>query len=217
MARVGLESAILALAVVYGLYTFPTEYMIATMVLAIVVFTLSKSVISVLGVVIGAILLRLFMKYSDPDVRRLADSYSNPSMYTVKPEGFQPKDPISVHQRIASNKGEAPLNPKAGITGVLESPNILNALQLSEVVPSERGSSRMTLPASVKLPEIIATPAELAPSMSESQVPMVANPMLQNGPDNDSISTALVSKGTSLITGHPSSEMGGVSLGPSTY
>lgn len=217
MARVGIESAVLAVALIFALYTFPTKYMIATTTLAIVVFLLTKSFTPVLGVVVGAILLRVFIDYYNPDIRAKADASTTPSMYTVNTEGFQPKDPISVHQRIASNKGEAPLKPTSNITGVLESPNILNALQLSEVVPSENGSSRMTLPASVKAPEIIATPAELTPQMSESQVPMIANPMLQNGPDTDSISTALVPKGTALIPGNPSSQIESLSMGPSKY
>jgi hypothetical protein len=217
MRRVGIETPVLAVALIFALYTFPTKYMIATTALAIVIFLLTKSFTAILGVVVGAILLRLFIDYSDPDIRAIADAATKPSMYTADNEGFQPKDPISIHQRIASNKDEAPLKPKAEITGVLESPNILDALQLSDVLPSERGSSKMTLPASVKAPEIIPTPAELTPQMSESQVPMIANPMLQNGPDTDSISTALVSKGTALILGNPSSQMESLSMGPSNY
>lgn len=200
MAKVGLEAGILVLAVLFALYTFPTNYMTATAVVAVVVFVLNKSVMAVLGVFIGAAVLRLFI---DVNPKRPAPKLPMPN------ESFAPapKDPISIHQRITSQKTGAPLAPLSTVTGVLESPHILNSLQVSEVVPGEMGATMKTLPASVKLPEIIATPPELSPQSSESQVPFKANPMLQNGEDTDSILTALVSKGTSLFAGQPSSEL----------
>jgi len=202
MAKVGLEAGILVLAVLFALYTFPTNYMTATAVVAVVVFVLNKSVMAVLGVFIGAAVLRLFI---DVNPKR---AYV-PKVGSVGNESFAPapKDPISIHQRITSEKTGAPLAPLSTVTGVLESPHILNSLQVSEVVPGEMGATMKTLPASVKLPEIIATPPELSPQSSESQVPFKANPMLQNGEDTDSILTALVSKGTSLFAGQPSSEL----------
>ena len=201
MAKVGLEAGILVLAVLFALYTFPTNYMTATAVVAVVVFVLNKSVMAVLGVFIGAAVLRLFINVSPKRPAPKVGSLANESFAPA------PKDPISIHQRITSEKTGAPLAPLSTVTGVLESPHILNSLQVSEVVPGEMGATMKTLPASVKLPEIIATPPELSPQSSESQVPFKANPMLQNGEDDESILTALISKGTSLFAGQPSSEL----------
>jgi len=206
MAKVGLEAGILVVAVLFALYTFPTNYMTATAVVAVVVFILNKSVMAVLGVFVGAAVLRLFITPSYTPI-------AHAPLQLTPSEGFvTPKDPISIHQRITSVKTGAPLAPLSNVTGILESPNILDSLQVSEVVPGEAGAAMRTLPASVKAPEIIATPPELSPQSSESQVPFKANPMLQNGEDVDSIITALISKGTSLFAGQPSSEIAGTKM-----
>ena len=138
MTRVGHEIFILAAAVAYGLFTFPRNYMTATSVLAVVAFVMSKSIPTVLAIFIGAAILRLFIT-SSMHSRPPVGSEVQRSIYTDQQrEGFQPKDPVTIHQRIVKNKGPGPLNPHVEtITGVLESPNILDALQISEVHPVE--------------------------------------------------------------------------------
>jgi hypothetical protein len=73
-----------------------------------------------------------------------------------------------------------------------------------------------TLPASLKASEIIPTPPELTPTSTSVENAPLSNPVLQNGPDNDSIFTALIAKGTTLFKGQPAANEKGVSSGPST-
>jgi hypothetical protein len=123
-------------------------------------------------------------------------------------EGFQPKDPISIHQRIAKEKNDVSSKLKVPvITGVLESPEILSSLQISKVGSAEEGGPMETQAASMKAPEIIPTPMELSPSSSDAKAPLMANPPLQNGPDTTGVATALATKGSTLMTGTPSSEV----------
>ena len=212
MAQARTETFILIAAVIFSLVTFPTSYMTVTAVIAVVTYIVSKSMAAVLGIFTGAIFLRLFMKDS-PTVIAPAGANGTPSIYTEQqPEGFQPKDPITINQRIEKNKSSSPLQPKASnITGVLESPEILDALQISEVRPVEQGAAMNTRPASLNVmaPEIIPTPPELTPSSATGSLNVApqANPVLQNGHDNESIMTALISKGSSLMKGFYSSNV----------
>jgi hypothetical protein len=210
------EIVILAAAVVYGLLTFPTTYMTATSVGALLVYLATKSVSTVAIVFIGAALLRLFIvpRAINP---ALPGSEMKDSVYTKQQrEGFQAKDPISIHKRIEKNKAPAPLNPKtATITGVLESPEILDSLQISPVLPAEQGGAMHSRHAALKAPEIIPTPPELTPTSTSVEHAPVSNPVLQNGPDNEGIFTALIAKGTALFKGQPSTNVKGASSGPS--
>lgn len=204
MAKVGNEIFLLVAIVAYGLYTFPVNYMTATSVFAVIMYVLTKSVNAVIGLFLGAVVLRLFLKPSLP--QGPPGSQVQPSIYTAQQrEGFQPKDPITIHQRIVKNKEHTKAVPT--ITGVLESPNILDSLQISEVQPAEHGAASKTLPANVKAPEIIPTPPELTPPSTSMKAAPLSNPVLQNGPDDEGVLTALVSKGTALFKGHPSSEV----------
>jgi hypothetical protein len=190
--------------------------MTATSVLGLLTYLLTKSVSTVAVIFIGAALLRLFMvpRAINP---ALPGSEMKASAYTEQQrEGFQAKDPISIHKRIEKNKAAAPLNPKtATITGVLESPEILDSLQISPVLPAEQGGAKHTLPATLKAPEIIPTPPELTPTSTSVEHAPSANPFLQNGPDIEGIFTALIAKGTALFKGQPSTDVKGASSGPS--
>jgi len=204
MTKVGNEILLLVPIVAFALYTFPVNYMTATSVLAVFMYVLTKSVNSVIGIFVGAILFSMFIKPSLP--QGPPGSQVQPSIYTQQQrEGFQAKDPITIHQRITANKVQTPAVPT--ITGVLESPNILDSLQISEVQPAEHGAALKTLPASIKAPEIIPTPPELTPPSTSMKSAPLSNPVLQNGPDNESVLTALISKGTALFKGQPSSEV----------
>jgi len=217
MAPTQTEILILIAVVVYGLFTFPTSYMTAVAIVSLVAYVATKSVSTVAVLFIGAALLRLFIvpRAINP---ALPGSEVKVSMYSAQQkEGFQPKDPISIHQRLEKNKGKAPLNPKAStITGVLESPEILDSLQISPVLPAEQGGAMHALPANLKATEIIPTPPELTPTSTSVEAAPLSNPVLQNGPDHESMFTALVAKGTALFKGQPSANVKGVSTGPST-
>jgi hypothetical protein len=218
MTKVGNEIFILAAAVLFAGATFPVKYMSVVTVLALVAYIVSKSVVTVTVIFVAAILLRLFTQPYSTKAVALADSEVKPSIYTQQQrEGFQPKDPISIHQRISKEKTPAPLNPNTGVvTGVLESPEILSSLQISAVSPVEQGAAGSVRPASLNAPEIIPTPPELTPSVSSAQTVPISNPVLQNGPDKQGVLTALATKGTSLFSGQPSAEVHGASKsGPS--
>jgi hypothetical protein len=218
MTKVGNEIFILAAAVLFAGATFPVKYMSVVTVLALVAYIVSKSVVTVTVIFVAAILLRLFTQPYSTKAVALPDSEVKPSIYTQQQrEGFQPKDPISIHQRISKEKTPAPLNPNTGVvTGVLESPEILSSLQISAVSPVEQGAAGSVRPASLNAPEIIPTPPELTPSVSSAQTVPISNPVLQNGPDKQGVLTALATKGTSLFSGQPSAEVRGASKsGPS--
>jgi hypothetical protein len=191
--------------------------MTALCIVSLVLYVVTKSVTSVIVLFAGAALLRLFI-VEGPKNPTLPGSEVKNSAYTEQQrEGFQPRDPISIHQRIEDNKSGSPLKPKTStITGVLESPEILDSLQISPVLPAEQGCAMNTLPAPVKAAEIIPTPPELTPTSTSVENAPLSNPVLQNGPDNESMFTALIAKGTALFKGQPAANEKGVSSGPST-
>lgn len=220
MVKSGTEVLILVGVVLFSLVTFPTNYMTATVVLSVIAYLMSRSLVTVLGIFIGANFLRLFITpKADTTLVKPAKADVEVSRYTEQQrEGFQAKDPITIHQRITTEKGMGPLKPKVDtVTGVLESPEILDALQIAEVRPLEEGGAMKTRPASLKAPEIIPTPPELTPPSEKSVVSQpVSNPVLQNGQDNEGVFTALIAKGTSLFRGNPSSNVPAASTsGPS--
>jgi hypothetical protein len=110
-----------------------------------------------------------------------------------------PKDATSVQKRIERVKGPAPLQPKvATVTGVLESPTILDAapLQPLETLASE-ALPGATIPASAKARVIINPPAEqTVPRDNNPNKQLMENPFLQNGPDDEGVGTALIPDGT---------------------
>ena len=217
MIKVGNEIFILAAAVLFAGMTLPVKQLTVAIAVALVIYLASKSVLAVTAVFVTAVLFRLATDYSPRRVG-LPGSEVKPSIYTEQQrEGFQPKDPISIHQRITKEKGTGPLKPPANvITGVLESPEILSALQISAVNPVEQGAAGSVRPASLKAPEIIPTPPELTPSSSSAQTVPISNPVLQNGQDKQGVLTALITKGTALFSGQPSTEVHGASKsGPS--
>jgi hypothetical protein len=221
MVKSGTEVLILGGVILFSLATFPTTYMTATVVLSVIAYLMSNSLVTVLGIFIGANFLRLFISpRADTTLVKPEKADVEVSRYTEQQrEGFQAKDPITIHQRITAQKAAGPLKPKVDtVTGVLESPEILDALQITEVRPVEQGGAMKTRPASLKAPEIIPTPPELTPPSEKSvgDAPPVANPVLQNGQDNEGVFTALIAKGTSLFKGNPTSNVPAASTsGPS--
>jgi hypothetical protein len=190
--------------------------MILTVVIGIVGYIATRSFATIIGLFIMSILFNILFQSKLNDVSTVKAVHGNESIYTKQQrEGFQPKDPITIHQRIEKEKKEGPLQQNVDtITGVLESSKILDALQIKEVRPVEQGGSMNTRPSSLMAPEIIPTPAELTPpsERNRNKAPM-ANPVLQNGHDVDGVVTALVPKGTALLSGQPSSNVPATSRG----
>jgi hypothetical protein len=112
-------------------------------------------------------------------------------------EGFQPRDPISIHQRITANKTAGPLKPKSsGVTGVLESPSILSSYEIRTVAPEERGAAARTMPAAVKENFRIRTVEEGTMPQRDSDTKPIMEPFLNNGADEEGEEMALLRKGT---------------------
>jgi hypothetical protein len=117
-------------------------------------------------------------------------------------EGFQVKDPLSIHTRIETVRNEGPLKPKvANVTGVLESASILDNAPLmgmqelaNEALP---GSS---IPASAKARVLIYPPTEgfASPANASVEIPVKQNPVLQEGSDYEGEQVALLPKGTDM-------------------
>lgn len=132
-------------------------------------------------------------------------------------EPFQVKDAASVQQRLEGVHTKAPLQPKvANVTGVLESPSILDNVPLqpmqelaSEALP---GAS---IPASAKARVLIYPPAEgfvPAPKESEERGPK-ENPYLQNGPDQEGVDVSLLEKGTDGVVEQPAANLAAAQAG----
>jgi hypothetical protein len=209
-----MELVVLAGFAVYIYMYFSTNAMLATVVIAAGASVYMKSPRVAIGVCIAAVIFQVASSFLEEKPIVVVDSETlSASVPTV--EAFQPRDPVSIHQRIATNKRGAPLEPKLeNVTGVLESPEILDSLHLTDLTAPEMGGSHKTLPLGVMAGEAIRTPAEatLPPIDTPDNAPM-PNPYLQNGPDSKGILTALINKGTAMFSGNPSSEVPAVNNG----
>ena len=211
-----MEVVLSFLAALFAMYTFPTGYLALTAVFTIVAFCVTESHDAVLGALVLMIFLRVITTVLEP---------SNPSKQygaiggpiggpvSAAMENFQPRDPVSIHQRLVDTKQTGPKVAK--IFGVLESPNILNSLQISGLDEGEQGAAaRSTVPSAPGAYETIRTPAEgFVPNIPSPNNAPRGNPYLQNGPDDSAIDTALVKSGTKLQGSSPA-DVGGVAVGP---
>jgi hypothetical protein len=144
-------------------------------------------------------------------------SAPKPLRVTGVEEGFQAKDPQSIQARIEQVRAPAPLQPKvASPTGVLESANILDNTPLqplsslaSEALP---GAS---IPASAKARVLIYPPEEqTVPATGIREYLPFANPVLQNGPDNEAVETTMARNGAEMPpAGSPAMNTAGVAGG----
>ena len=209
-----MEIVLSFLAALFALYTFPTGYLALTAVLTILTFCITESHEAVLGALVVMIFLRVITTVLEPSkvpIKYGAIGGPTGGPITGVVEGFQPRDPVSIHQRLVADKQVAPKVDK--IYGVLESPNILDSLQIAKLSEGEEGATRSTVPASLGAYEVIRTPAEgIVPNISSQNINPRGNPYLQNGPDNMAIDTALVKSGAKLNSG-ASANIAGVSVG----
>ena len=173
---------------------------------AIVLYGFTKSLLVVLVTFLIPILLQIFnssmgIKSSKPVAATSSSlSVSVPDrLKNIKieaNEGFQARDPVSIHTRIEDVKQAAP--KKKEPTGVLQSPEILDNTPL--VIEGMDGEPGMSTPASINSRNMIYPPSEESiPSMNGSRdMPPMANPVLQNGQDPMSVGVALSRSATGL-------------------
>lgn len=185
-------SLLLLAFLLYIFYTEPSEKALLVSIAAIAAWVTLKSCTAGFAVVAAFYILKLYNAAADVQPPQ-------PAGPNAPPSGDYPKDPASVHARIEAVKGGAPLKPKVEtITGVLESPTILDAAPLQ---PLEKLSSEAlpgaTIPASAKARVAIYAPAEetVAKESSTEKAPL-ENPYLQKGPDEEGTMIALIPKGT---------------------
>lgn len=203
------------LLALYTVYAQPLGTALVTFGIAAILFGFTKSMVTVAFVMIVPFAIKLFNAALYPKMK--VKAYADPSATSGAPiEGFQAKDPASIHARIVESKQPAPLQPGiANPTGVLESPHILDntPLQSMESLSSEAlpGAS---IPASAKARVLIYPPAEkTVPATGIREYAPFANPVLQNGPDDDGVDTALISSGTEMPVESGAAELRGVSAG----
>jgi hypothetical protein len=215
MTKVKIELVLSTILALYTVVVFPSGYLLLTAIISVAAYAFTKSYFSVLGVLIVMIVLNLLKGVLLPTIE--SNKYGAISGPTggsiVGVEGFQPKDPVSIHQRLAADKKGAPLEPKIKmVQGVLEAPSILNSLQISQIEAFENGASGKTLPATVGINEKIRTPAEnFIPQVPSPDLGAPrGNPFLQNGGDNDGVTRALEK---TLLTNKMHEEEG-VKVGP---
>lgn len=198
--------ALLAVAALWVVYKYPVGYIILTAAIATAAFMATEDMNAALGAVVIMIILRVLGDILKPSPKSWGPT-----------EGFQAKDPITVHQRIEKTKQK--LTKPDTITGVLESPNVLGNLHISELRPNEEGFTNSTQPAlNTMNSTTIPTPAESSvpqPISSEGSVKM--NPALITGEDPAAVETAMTNKGSNLYA-PAAAETGAVgAAGPASY
>jgi hypothetical protein len=197
------------LAAFYIVLTFPPGLILLTVLISIVAFILYNSTKYILGVLIGMIIFRLLTNALKPVPLEKVGGF--------KPltESFQVKDPVSIHQRITTNKGQPPLEPKVqNITGVLESPKILDSLQIAALNKGEQGGTSSTLPASLNgIPSIKTPREEEIIKRTYDDLHPRGNPFLQNGADDGAVNTALSGRGSDLKMDEAAGNVPGTMIG----
>jgi hypothetical protein len=213
--RVKMELVLSTLLALYAVIVFPSGYLILTAVVSVLAFLFTKSYFGVLGALLVMVFLNILKTMLLPTIESTRyGAITGPSGGAIKGvEAFQPKDPVSIHQRLATGKKGEPLQPKVNkIQGVLGAPSILNSLQISQIDSFESGASTQTLPATVGINENIRTPAEgFVPNVPSPDLGAPrGNPYLQNGEDKEGVSKAL---GKTLLTSDMHEEAG-ATVGP---
>jgi hypothetical protein len=210
-AVLNIKLGLLALTSLYAFYSFPTGYFLLVACFSVISYIISYDFSAPIGVIIVMILMRWLGNVLKPSKQGFQASapIPPPSKKDKVEEGFQAKDPITIHQRIASQKKT---QSKGGEpTGILESPNILDNFHISEIKSGEEGFANSTMPAALNAPNMsIPTPADssMPRNMGATPAPM-ANPALIGGRDLESEYVATNSmKGSSLVTNAASNSQG---------
>ncbi|NBV77902.1 hypothetical protein EBR66_07085 [bacterium] len=205
--------ALIVIVVVYSLYTLPLGAAILSFGVAAISFSLTKSKGVVFVVLVAGLFTNRFLSRARvPMAVSTSAVVSGPVPMTNELEGFQSKDPVSVHTRLEAVKLPAP--KVENITGVLESPSILDntPLQAMDSLAIE-GVPGASIPASAKARVLIYPPSEHSMPRKESmQNELVSNPYLQTGQDHMAEEVARAEKGTDIYA-QDSSSIEGVAAG----
>jgi len=210
-ATLNITLALLGISGLYIFFYYPLGYAILTASIAVVAYLVTNEMTAALGVAVFMIFLRWIGNVLQP-----VAAAPTKRVDAAGKEGFQAKDPITIHQRIAKAKTTAA--PVRGVTGVLESPSILGSLHIGTLSREEEGFTNSTLPASVNAPSTgIPTPAESSVPVNASpdNAPM-SNPALITGADPDAVQTAMANKGSALAS-PAAANMAATTSGPAPY
>ena len=165
-----------------GLYIFVVQRLttaLATVGLSVALYAITHSE----GIVLGFMLTTLFIK-------EFNNLFKAPEPVGI--EGFQARNAQSVHTRLEEVKVVAP--KVAAITGVLESPSILNNLPLQAMdTLTKEGVPCTSIPASAKARVLIYPKTEgFVPARNDSvENTMREAPYLHGGMDNEGLTDAL--------------------------
>jgi hypothetical protein len=170
----------------YILVTKPLATTMATAGISVLLFAVTKSE----GIVLSFMLASLF-------IRELNRLFIPRGPEPVGVEGFQAKDAANISTRIETvSQKQVPVQ---NITGVLESPDILDNTPLMAMDGAD-GVPGASIPASSKGRALIHPVAESfvpAPTASVEKNPL-ANPYLQNGEDDEAVKASMLDKGTDM-------------------
>lgn len=203
-ASLNITLGLLALVSLWVVLYYPVGYIVLTGAIAAAAYAATQGFEAPLGVVVVMILLRVLGDILKPATNRR--------------EGFQAKDPITIHQRIVKEKQPTPKKVDT-VTGILESPAILGSMHISQVRSGEEGFTNSTQPApnAISSPSI-PTPAEASipqPTTTDAGVRM--NPALIGGDDPLAVETAMVQKGSALYASAAADGASTDSSGPAPF
>jgi hypothetical protein len=162
---------------IFAVQTLPTA--LATVGLSVVLYAITKSE----GIVLGFMLATLFIKQYNA-------LFKAPEPVGI--EAFQVRDAPSIHTRIEKARVAAP--KVETITGVLESPSILDNMPLQAMDQMMKdGVPCTSIPASAKARVLIYPKKEGFVPVNSSSVEntMREAPYLQGGMDDEGVSNAL--------------------------
>ena len=220
-AFLNIKLGLLAVTSAYALFAFPIGYSLLIACFAIISLVITSDLAAPIGVVIVMILLRWLTNVLKPSKDGFQDVISAPPAKIPAPkktEGFQVKDPISIHQRIVAQK--KPESKDSSLTGILGSPDILDNYHVSDIKAEEEGFTNSTMPAPLNMTNVpIPTPADssMPRNMGATPAPM-ENPALIGGRDLEGEYTATNTlKGSALVT-NASSNASATNMGtPAAY
>lgn len=165
---------------VFTVQTLPTALATVGLSLALYAFTRSE------GIVLAFMLATLFVKQYN-------NLFKAPEPVGV--EAFQARDPVSIHTRLKEVRTTVPLAPKIqAVTGVLESPSILDNMPLQAIdTLMKDGVPCTSIPASAKARVLIYPKAEgFIPARSDTiENTLREAPHLYGGMDNEGVNDAL--------------------------
>ena len=217
-----LLSGLIVLLGAYSLYAMSMGNALLSIGVAAIVFAITKSKAFTVAVLVVEIIFYMKSHVTHAPLPApvparapvpLPVSSSGPVPMPMTMEGFQARDPASVHTRLENVKVAVPT--VQNITGVLESPNILDNSPLMGIESiAHEGVPGASIPASAKARVLIYPPPEhsMPPHKESMMNGMISNPYLQTGQDRMAEEVAHAEKGTDIYAGDGST-IQGVAMG----